>query len=945
MIAGIFDTSETTPVSSEPIVVLDGYAGGALSLPFDDMALRAEFVREGPDLLIEGQGGEKVLVQDYFSSETPVDLILADGAGVLKGSLVATLAGSPTPGQYAQLDDAALSEGAIGQVEALTGEAFAVHVDGTRVPLEVGSAVYMGDVLETGYEGAVAVAFIDGTTFSLAEDARMVVDELVYDPASDSNSAAFSLVQGLFVLVSGDITKTGEMDIETPVSTVGIRGTSVAIQAAAEGLQNLVTLLQDPNGNVGVVEVATQVGTVILNEIGASTTVVAADQPPSPIEILEGADIEALYRAALATMQTLSNAGLGVDGTEGTEGDATGDAAGDPPGGQSTLADGGETGGEPGDAPPPPDPSIAVAAFAASVGDLFEALAQAIEEQEAAIAESGHETTSGLAAGDVPSGPGSPGPFAGGDDPDESDTTPIPTTTTTENTGSSGGTSGGTANSGGATVTVGAGDEAFLQGTYIELGVAANGALGTTGAPPADFAALTQLGRDDLSFFGDNEALEDGNATTGDAFNPGSAVENFTLAFTDADGAFVGSNESANGGTDISMGLAGTSTVDGIATVTTTGGVDDRVGVTQEISLGDNDTYFTTTVTITNLGDDPMTGLRYMRNGDPDQDVDAGGLYSTYNDVLLNPTDGSGTAAVDAQGKASGQSVLLLADQIGLNAANGLDDGTIQIRASAFGFENQDPFATSAFDDPADPDGAPGDIGINLVFDLPDLAPGESVTISWITSINTASDGNDYLVMRAGETVIDAGNGNDFVFASQADTTETLNGDNGTDSLYAYSEEGSGDILNGGNGADFLSSGSGADTMTGGEGPDVFFYDDQEDGYTVATNTAYSDVADAETDVITDFSTEDTLKLLSSAFGDLAPGQLVEGINFSVIAGSYDGTNAGANANFDAGEATFIYSVADNTLHFDGNGAAAGYTAVAEVDQPAASDVEVVQAA
>jgi hypothetical protein len=286
MTAGALDTSVATPISTHPFTLLDGLSGQALAVPFGAMALRADFVRQGPDLLIEGRDGEQVLVQDYFTSETPADLLLSDGAGVLKGSLVSALAGSATPGQYAQLDDAALSSGAVGQVEALTGEAYAVRVDGTRVPLEVGAAVYMGDVLETSFEGAVAVAFIDGTNFSLAEDARMVVDELVYDPASDSNSAAFSLVQGLFVLVSGDVAKTGEMNIETPVATVGIRGTSAAIQAAAEGLQNLVTLLQDPDGNVGVVEVATLVGTVILSEIGASTTVVSANQAPSPIEIL-----------------------------------------------------------------------------------------------------------------------------------------------------------------------------------------------------------------------------------------------------------------------------------------------------------------------------------------------------------------------------------------------------------------------------------------------------------------------------------------------------------------------------------------------------------------------------------------------------------------------------------------------------------------------------------
>ena len=345
------------------------------------MALKADFARQGPDLRIEGRDGEQVLVQDYFATEAPRDLILGDGAGVLKGSLVVALAGSATPGQYAQLETAALSSGAVGQVEAISGEAFAVRVDGTRVPLEVGSPIYMGDVLETSRDGALAVGFIDGTRFSLADDARMVIDELVYDPGSDANSASFSLVQGLFVLVSGDVAKTGEMEIETPSSTIGIRGTSAAFQLAADGLQQIITLLQDPNGIDGIVEVATQVATVILDVFGATTTVSSAGEPPSPIEILEGADIEALYQAALASMQAISDANLGVvTGDGGTGDDGSGDASA-------------------------ADPDAALDAFTAAVADLFEALADAIEDAEAETEEGdadedGTDDSESAAAGD-----------------------------------------------------------------------------------------------------------------------------------------------------------------------------------------------------------------------------------------------------------------------------------------------------------------------------------------------------------------------------------------------------------------------------------------------------------------------------------------------------------------------------------------------------------------
>ncbi len=114
-------------------------------------------------------------------------------------------------------------------------------------------------------------------------------------------------------MVSGDVAKTGEMAIETSVSTIGIRDTSVVIQATAGGLQNLITLLQDPDGNVGIVEVATAVATVILDVIGPSTTVTSSGQPPTAVEILSSIDIETAYKAVLVTIKMTRGSNLGVN--------------------------------------------------------------------------------------------------------------------------------------------------------------------------------------------------------------------------------------------------------------------------------------------------------------------------------------------------------------------------------------------------------------------------------------------------------------------------------------------------------------------------------------------------------------------------------------------------------------------------------------------------------
>ncbi len=72
-------------------------------------------------------------------------------------------------------------------------------------------------------------------------------------PKSGEGNSSFSVVQGVFSFVSGQIAKSGSdaMSVRTPVATIGIRGTRVAGQAQAEGEVNTITLLPNDDGTVG----------------------------------------------------------------------------------------------------------------------------------------------------------------------------------------------------------------------------------------------------------------------------------------------------------------------------------------------------------------------------------------------------------------------------------------------------------------------------------------------------------------------------------------------------------------------------------------------------------------------------------------------------------------------------------------------------------------------
>ena len=58
----------------------------------------------------------------------------------------------------------------------------------------------------------------------------MVLNEMVYDPNGSNNSSLLSLVAGTITFVAGETAKHGDMKIDTPVATMGIRGTAVLVE-------------------------------------------------------------------------------------------------------------------------------------------------------------------------------------------------------------------------------------------------------------------------------------------------------------------------------------------------------------------------------------------------------------------------------------------------------------------------------------------------------------------------------------------------------------------------------------------------------------------------------------------------------------------------------------------------------------------------------------------
>ena len=236
-------------VSLSPVQAGDG----DITVADAHLLFTAEFSQVGDDLLLTGGDGATQIISGYFNLEVPPPLLSPDGA-MVSADLIEMLVGPRAPGlQYAQAGGAPVAE-AIGQIETLSGNAQVIRA-GVAVDLAVGDPVFQGDIVQTGVGSALGITFIDETVFSLSGGARMALSSMVYDPDGSANSMLFDLVQGTFVFVTGQVAPTGDMRIETPVATIGIRGTTPITKISAIDGSTLFSIGEDPGGGVGAYQV------------------------------------------------------------------------------------------------------------------------------------------------------------------------------------------------------------------------------------------------------------------------------------------------------------------------------------------------------------------------------------------------------------------------------------------------------------------------------------------------------------------------------------------------------------------------------------------------------------------------------------------------------------------------------------------------------------------
>lgn len=327
----------------------------------------------------------------------------------------------------------------------------------------------------------------------------------------------------------------------------------------------------------------------------------------------------------------------------------------------------------------------------------------------------------------------------------------------------------------GARVYTAENGDVFLGGDYIELGLRPSGVFGTAaGAPTSGTLIFHPNSKQSNSAIGlrsnGNQTwsagLATGNDETVDFFLPGTIDEGWIVGWSESDSgsAAVKGLAQASGGKTTTVThrdsvavTTGTNAESEKTTLTavTAATVASTVGVEQTISFDEDGKYFTTSVTLTNNGESTLYDLSYIRAFDPDQRSGASSSPSSASTDNYFYKDSQGNIWVIAFGNnslsvSSTPTAVSFADMVVNNTAaitpfvfcaKPGEGYTVQAVNTTVGWGSYSDFyrGSSSYQAGANLYGKHyyADKGIGLEFIVNSLGAGQSVTFSWVSSLDS----------------------------------------------------------------------------------------------------------------------------------------------------------------------------------------------------------------
>ncbi len=183
----------------------------------------------------------------------------------------------------------------VGSVGAVNPATLGTPPSASARTLTIGANVVQRERIQTNADGTVQLSFPDRTTLNIGRNSDLVIDEYVYNPAAGTGRMAASLAKGVLRFVGGQVSHTGQAQISTPNSTLGIRGGVGTVVYSADGAAFQGSGLPSSAcggalivNHFGVVTVRNQVSQQVIRRPGFAVCVVSATQPiPEPFPIAD----------------------------------------------------------------------------------------------------------------------------------------------------------------------------------------------------------------------------------------------------------------------------------------------------------------------------------------------------------------------------------------------------------------------------------------------------------------------------------------------------------------------------------------------------------------------------------------------------------------------------------------------------------------------------------
>lgn len=136
---------------------------------------------------------------------------------LLASASVMTLLVGPNASQAQSPEVAGSAITAIPSIQAIIGS-------GAPRSIAVGNEIFRNEEIVTGPQGHLHVLFRDESNMTLGPNARIVIDEYVYDPVTGTGNIAMEQTRGVMRFIGGAISKASGVTINTVTGTIGVRG-------------------------------------------------------------------------------------------------------------------------------------------------------------------------------------------------------------------------------------------------------------------------------------------------------------------------------------------------------------------------------------------------------------------------------------------------------------------------------------------------------------------------------------------------------------------------------------------------------------------------------------------------------------------------------------------------------------------------------------------------